>query len=142
MTLFKEKYRWVDHTADLCLQVYGRSAEALYETAAMAMFDRITDRSRLSGNNSENVRVEGADRTDLMVNWLRELLYCWNGNENLVRSVRVDRLSSLFLEAIVAFDPFEPELHEIRTEIKAITYHRARVLRIGDAWEATLVFDV
>jgi len=136
------KYQWIDHTADLALRVYGRSAQDLYENAAVAMFDRITDRGRLQGKISQKIRIEGTDRADLMVNWLRELLYQWNGKETLVKSVRIDRLSRKGLGALVMVDPFDEKRHEIRAEIKAVTYHQIRITQNRDGWEATIVFDV
>jgi SHS2 domain-containing protein len=38
--------------------------------------------------------------------------------------------------------PFNPTLHEVVTEIKAVTYHRIEVVREKDGWQATVIFDL
>ena len=134
-------YRLIDHTADLGILVFGDTGKALYENAARAMFELITD-SPLGVKISEEVRIEGKDRPDLMVNWLRELLYFWTGKERLVAAVEIRTLSETGLFAVVGTDPFDPGRHQIRNELKAVTYHQIRVDRTDDGWESQVIFDV
>jgi len=136
------RYRIIDHTADLGLRVYGTTAVDLYESAARAMFDQIVDTRCLTGRDSAAVAVTGIDRADLMVNWLRELLYLWTGKGKLVKTVHVRRLSAYRLSAAAVCDDFDPHRHGIKTEIKAVTYHRSRVFRSPGGWQATIIFDV
>ena len=136
------RYQLIDHTADLGLQVFGATTVALYESAAAAMFDQIVDTRPLIGAMSAAVAVEGADRADLMVNWLRELLYLWTGEAKLLKSVRIHRLSAHRLSATASYDDFDPRRHEIKAEIKAVTYHQIRVFRGPNGWEARIIFDV
>lgn len=134
-------YRLIDHTADLGILVFGATVKALYENAAHAMFELITD-SPLAIKISEDVRIEGKDRPDLMVNWLRELLYLWTGKEQLVAAVEIRTLSETELFAVVWTEPFDPGRHQIRNELKAVTYHQIRVDRTDDGWESQVIFDV
>lgn len=135
-------YRVIDHTADLGLRVSEASAEALFETAAAAMFDQIVDSGTLTGQESREVTVSGSDRADLMVNWLRELLYMWTGEAILVKRVQVRRLSEHRLTASIAFARYDAARHEILTEIKAVTYHQIQVRKGAAGWEARVIFDV
>ncbi len=136
------KYRLIDHTADFGIHVFGADLNRLYENAAHAMFDLITDLRAIIGVKQQPVHVEGEDRPDLMVNWLRELLYFWTGKEMLIKSAQIDSISEFELSGVITFDPYNPERHIIKEEIKAVTYHQIDVQRGSTGWESTIIFDV
>ena len=136
------KYRLIDHTADFGLHVYGSDPKELFANAAHTMFDLITDVGKLEGLDDCNIRVEGDDCPDLMVNWLRELLYFWNGKEMLVKTAEILSLSENDLSAKLIFDQYAPDRHVIKTEIKAVTYHQIQVISGPSGWDAKIIFDV
>jgi SHS2 domain-containing protein len=135
-------YELIDHTADFGLRVFGADPVELFETAGRALFDQITDRAALVGDQCQNIEVTGDDWPDLMVNWLRELLYQWAGNDLLVREVEITTLCETRLSARLRADRFDPARHPIRNEIKAVTYHQIAVEADEAGWEARVIFDV
>jgi len=135
-------YKLIDHTADLGIQVIGSSLGNLFENAGYAMFDVITDTNRLNALSETNIDVSGEDWPDLMVNWLRELLYLWAGKGLLVKTINIISLSEYALSANIKFDHFDPGRHSIKTELKAVTYHQVQVEGKDSEWEATIIFDV
>ena len=114
----------------------------LFETACQAMFDQIVDRRNLKGRDKIQLRVTGIDLSDLMINWLRELLFLWNGHQYLVKQARVVHIEEKALNARIAYDPYNPGIHEVLTDIKAVTYHGIDVREAGAWWQATVIFDV
>lgn len=136
------KYKLIDHTADFGIEVKGTDQKSLFANTALAMFDLITSSSALTGKNEYDLHVEGTDRCDLMVNWLRELLYLWNGKQMVIKEVTILSFSEKKLSATVTYDVFNPSIHEIKNEIKAVTYHQIKVSEKADAWEARVIFDV
>ena len=135
-------YQIIDHTADFGLRVFGKNPESLFATAGRAMFDQICDPGDLTGDEALTLAVEGADWPDLMVNWLRELLYLWSGDGWLVRDVVVERICQNGLSARLTADRFDSTRHRILSEIKAVTYHQIQVLAGAAGWEAVVIFDV
>jgi len=138
----RKKYNLIDHTADFGIHVFGSDSKELFANAAWAMFDIITEIDQLKGLDSCNIEVSGYDWPDLMVNWLREVLYLWNGRELLVKSFHIISLSENNLSVRVNFDPFNSDRHIIKTEIKAVTYHQIQVNSSPSGWEAKIIFDV
>jgi SHS2 domain-containing protein len=136
------KYRFIDHTADLGLRVFGADPSELFATAARAMFDIMVSPESIHAVQSLNLQVEGADWPDLMVNWLRELLYLWSGKGLLVHSVDIHDIGAHRLTADVAVDSYDPSRHALGNEIKAVTYHQISVRRKLTGWEARIIFDV
>ena len=68
-------YRRIDHTADLGIEIYGMSPAALFENAALALFDQIIDPVGVKGAQKDHLTIHGTDWPDLMVNWLGVILY-------------------------------------------------------------------
>ncbi len=136
------KYETIDHTADFGIRVFGADAKDLFANAAFALFDLITDIDALKGLNEYKVRITGDDWPDTMVNWLRELLYLWTCKEMLVKATDIFYLTEHEVTARVNFDLFDPDRHEIKNEIKAVTYHQLQVESTPLEWESKIIFDV
>jgi SHS2 domain-containing protein len=132
----------MEHTADGGLVVEAASVEALFAEAGLALVAQIVDPGRIQVRQWREVAVSGGDWTDLMVNWLRELLYLFNGELWLAGQVDVGRLAPVALEARVGGEAFDPACHEVKSEIKAITYHQAEVENKDGLWRAQVIFDL
>lgn len=137
-------YQLLDHTADAGLLVTADSLAGLYGQAAMALFDQIVGPVGVGpeGEETLEVSVSGADREDLLVNWLREVLYLWNGRRKLVRKIEACLVAEDRIIATVTAVDFDPERHRIEKEIKAITYHQVSVTRTPDGWQARFIVDI
>ncbi len=136
------RYRLIDHTADFRIHVFGLTPDELFANAAYAMFDQITDLDMLKGLNSQALEVTGSDWPDLMINWLRELLYLWTGKEKLVKTVDISSITESLISANILFDNYMPDQHVMKNEIKAVTYHRIHAGKGASGWEAKIIFDV
>jgi len=134
-------YEQIDHTADLGIHVYGHSATGLFQNAAMALMDVMVETALVAARQEMQTTIEGRDWPDLMVNWLREILYLWSGKAVLVHSVQIASITENRLSARIWVDPFSKKHHTLTAEIKAVTYHQARVWDVDDQWEATIIFD-
>jgi SHS2 domain-containing protein len=132
----------IDHTADFGIEVYGTGLGNLFENAGYAMYDVITDTNNLTDLSETTINVSGIDWPDLMVNWLRELLYLWTGKGLLVKIINMISISEYALSANVKYEPYVPDRHLIKSELKAVTYHQVKVEGKNSEWEARIIFDV
>lgn len=137
-----KNYRLIDHTADFGIHVFGDTPATLFINAAIATIEQITDLKNINVSQTMTVSVDGRDWPDLMINWLREVLYFWNGCELLPGRVVIETISAHRVDARIEVEPFEPDRHLIRQEIKAVTYHQAQVESGPNGWEAKIIFDV
>jgi len=138
----KKNYTLLDHTADLRICITGDSQAALFQNAGLALADLICDPDTLTPEESLTIDIEGDDPADLMVNYLRELLYQWSGEEQLINSVDILDLSDRTLSARIHTTRYIAERHTILNEIKAVTYHQIAVAPVDGGWQATVVFDI
>jgi len=136
------KYRTFDHTADLGLEIFGRTVEELFANAAYALFDLTTDVQSIAIREERELIIEGSDWTDLFVNFLREILYFINGEDLVWSACRIDAVAPHTVHATVAGEAFVPARHTVKMEIKAITYHQAEVLQTETGWRGRIICDV
>jgi SHS2 domain-containing protein len=139
---FMKAYHTFDHTADLGLAITGASGAELFANAALAVFDVITDLARVEPRETRRIVAEGDGPEDLLINFLREVLYLYNGERWLIKEIRMTRFGDTALEAEAKGEPLDSRKHEICKEIKAVTYHQAEVRKTPDGWAAKVIFDV
>ena len=135
-------YRIFEHTADLGMEVYGKTMADLFRNAACALADTLTDRSRVEGRVSKEIAAEGSDREELFVNFLREIVALFNGDEWVVKECMIHSVDNTRLHATVTGEPFSRERHTIEVEIKAVTYHHVEVRSTPQGWVGTVICDV
>lgn len=135
-------YQVFDHTADLGLEVSAGTVEELYAAASFALFDLLTELSTVRSGIVREIVVTGEDPADLLVNFLREILYLWNGEGFLVKSCLVREATPRRLKTLLRGEFFDPARHGIKLEIKAVTYHQATVCETEEGFLAKVVFDV
>ena len=135
-------YQLLDHTADLRVRITGAGRTELFRNAGLALADLICHPDSLTADETLTVDIEGADPADLMVNFLRELLYLWTGKEKLVNMLSILNVSDTALSARIAVSHYDARRHTILNEIKAVTYHQIAVEPTANGWQATVVFDI
>ena len=138
-------YRILDHTADLGILVQAANLEELFKNAGIVLMDLLLVTKKCIRNRSPEpmtLTVNGIDIEDLMVRWLGEILFLFEAEQRVVISINIETLNQKELKAQLTTIPFEKGYHEIKNEIKAITYHQIKVAPKGKAWEARVIFDL
>lgn len=136
------KYRIFDHTADLGLEIYGHTIEELFANAAYALSDVTTNVQSVASREERALSIDGSDRTDVFVNFLREILYLINGEGLVLKTCRIDAMTPHSVTATVVGEAFVSGRHVVKAEIKAITYHQAEVLQTETGWKGRVICDV
>jgi SHS2 domain-containing protein len=140
--MMKKKYEFINHTADVGIKVWGESLKSLFENTAYSMFDILTELDKVKVKESLGVEIEGKRTDELLADWLRNLLYKFNGEGYLLREFNIEEISKKGLKAKVRGEKLNLSRHTLKTEIKAVTYHGLEVKKTGQGWEAQVIFDV
>ena len=139
----KEKnYRIIARQSELAVRVVGTSQTNLFVNAAFALFDVITDTGSIEAKERMQLEVEGSDRDDLLVNWLRELLYLYQGSAYLLKEFTVQEIRDTLVKAEVGGEKLDPDRHEIKQEIAAVAYDQSHMQKTGDQWIAQVILEV
>ena len=132
-------YRWIEHTAELELELEGTSAEAVFADALLALGELLSDEGSHQAGAAVSVQVSvaGQDRAMLLAEWLDELVF----------RAEIDGLVPVALEQI------ELGEHQLtatirgaqgtpRHLVKGVTHHRLAFERADGGLRATVVLDV
>jgi SHS2 domain-containing protein len=134
------QYSFIDHTADLGIDVTGTSFDDLLTTIARAMFETQI-KGILEYRESKHIECTGDTWEDLLVDWCRELLYLYAVHEFIPMTYRIT-LNDRHLSATVEGDHFNKTRHTIVTEIKNVTYHDLKIEKTRTGYHTTVIFDV
>jgi SHS2 domain-containing protein len=135
-------YTVVDHTADMGLRIRGHSMKDLFRNAALALTDLLVSRGRHEETVPVPVSLTGADAVDLLVRWMGEILYMFEAESLVVEDVRIENLDSRRIDAAAQAFKLDPEVDEPLSQIKAVTYHQAKITRTGGRLEAFVILDL
>jgi SHS2 domain-containing protein len=129
-------FRWVDHTAELELEIEAPTEEAVFADALAAFAEVVGDASGEAV--SREVEIEADDHALLLVEWLSELVYLAEAEQLVPERATSLELDEASLRATVVGRRGEP-----RQLVKAVTLHRLELRpddRVG--WRARVVLDV
>jgi SHS2 domain-containing protein len=135
-------YEIIDHTADLGIIVKGGNIKELFVNAANAMTDLMVKADIREKGAKRRLIVEGEDLPDLMVRWLSEVLFLFNGEHILVSAMEIGSINPTRLQSKLNAVSLNKSRHEILREIKAVTYHQIAVEETAEGWEARVIFDI
>lgn len=143
---FAGKFEFLEHTADIYIRAYGKGMEEAYENAALAMFETMTDSSKIAQIQEETVEVEAEDQYALLYNWLEILLVKFETESMLYSKFQIlewkETAENFKFKAKVWGEKFFPEKHSQKVGVKAVTYHRMVVIREPEKAILEFILDI
>ncbi len=137
-----QPFEIMEHTADVGVRAFGASLPEVYANAARGLLSLLAAPGKVRPLREEMVTVEGADAVDLMVTWLHEILFRFDARRMAFAEVDVLELQPWRLTARLRGEPLDVARHEPGQEIKAVTWHGARVEERGGQWVSEILFDL
>ena len=138
----QKNYRITTHQNELAVRIVGNSQADLFANSGFALFDVMSDIDKIEAAERLSLEVEGSDRDDVMVNWIRELLYLYQGGGYLLKEFKINEVNDTSVKAEVAGEKIDPDRHEIKQEIAAVAFHKSRMQKTGNQWIAQVIFEI
>ncbi len=139
-------FKFLEHTADAYVEASGHSIEEVFEWMAKAMFEVMTDMSKVEPRVRMGFRGKGIDLEGVLYRWLEDLLIAHDAEGMLFSKFKVHRVwkdcKEYKYEAEAWGERADPSKHEFRIEVKAVTYSLMEIRREGECWIARVVFDL
>jgi len=140
------KFEFLEHTADILIAAHGQNMEEAFENAALAMFEVMTDTTKINPNQEDSVEVEAEDEYALLYSWLEALLVKFEVNGLLFSKFKVtslqDTAEGFKLKAAVWGEKFNAEKHPQKVAVKAVTYHRMEIIKEIDKVTLEFILDI
>ncbi|MFQ5860687.1 MAG: archease, partial [Dehalococcoidia bacterium] len=128
-------------TSEVGILAQGESLAEAFTQAALGLFSFMTDLSQVQERESRRVEVAAPDLDALLIEWLNELLYCFEVEDLLFRRFEIPELHPTGLQALCYGERYDPARHRIEAGIKAATYYMVEV-RQGPPWEVQVYLDI
>jgi SHS2 domain-containing protein len=143
---FAGKFEFLEHTADVYVRAHGEKMWDAYENAALAMFETMTNTSKVEPSIEEDFEVEAEDQYALLYNWLETLLVKAETQGMLYSKFTVEHWQEtpegFKFEAKIWGEKFNPKKHPQKVGVKAITYHLMMVIKEADQVTLEFILDI
>jgi SHS2 domain-containing protein len=133
-------WRYLEHTADVRLEIVGVTLEDLFNNAAAALMD-VLGCASVREETQIPLDLDSDDLEDLFVEWLRELLFQHETKQFVFVRAEYEQLSETALSGRIVGGFHGPEIQPA-LEVKAITYHGLSVEKTEAGYVARVIFDI
>jgi len=136
------EFEILEHPADIGFRAFGETLPELFARSAVAMLSIAGDPPAVEPREPYSLHVESGDREALLVDWLSEVLFWFDGRRIAFREFRVDRFSDTAIDATGMGEPRTADRHRSRLMVKAVTYHQLKIERRDGLWTADVYLDI
>ncbi len=140
-------FEFLDHTADTQSHSWGMNLEEAFSQCVLSLMTVITPNLDLISPEIEKfIEIESEDKEALLFDFLSEFLYIFDVEGLIFRDIKkiqIEKINHKYkLKTIVSGEKFDPNKHQIGTEVKAITYSFIEILEQENRVDIKIVFDL
>ncbi|MEW6112174.1 MAG: archease [Thermodesulfobacteriota bacterium] len=135
-------WRFLEHTADIRVEIYGTDMKEVFAHAALALTQVLSPEAKLAASDQLELNLQSGGYEDLLVEWLREILFQNQTTGFLAAEPRITELTPTRIKATLNGCYVDMEALRADFEIKGVTYHGLSIKKEEDTYIATVVFDV
>ncbi len=141
----RKPYLFLEHTADIRFEAYGKDVNELFVNAGMALSASMVNVNQIKPGIEREVKFRNKDVEYLLHDFLSEIVF-FKDAEQLVFSkyaVEVKQEKRQYvLTATASGEKINPKRHELHDDPKAITWHQFRVKKEKEGWKAHVIVDI
>lgn len=139
-----EKFIFLEHTADVKFQAFGKTLEKAFENSALA-FANAMYQGEVKRKIKKRISVKGKDLENLLYNFLEEILFLLDSENFFLSGCKVKiTKEKLKLDAELTGD--KTQNYSASLDVKAVTYNEMFVRKEkraeGELWVCQVVLDV
>ncbi len=131
-------------TADVAIESRGDTLEELFRASAMATFEVMVDTEGVDPRIKKELHLGNSEIDKLLFDWLAEIIYL-KDSEYMVFSkfdIKIEGNSNYLLNAEIFGEEIDQSRHELRCDVKAITYHLFDVSKKEGKWISRFILDI
>jgi SHS2 domain-containing protein len=139
------QFNFVDHTADVAIEVKATSFKDLLQTAAKALLNLVLGEINYSSVTSKELEYHAQSLEELLIEFLNELNFLilvksWVFKSMVIYELkREDNFFNLKMKIIGS--KLNVKAYTIKTEIKAATFHNLEIQKISGGFKTTIILD-
>ena len=130
-------------SGDFVFQAWGNNIEELFAACAEACFSAMTDPAAVEPKNDYPVKIKAENLEDLLYNFLAELIYLKDIDKIFFSKFDIEiDIEEVSLNAVAWGETIDYNKHEIKTDVKAVTYHDLKIVKSTDRYEVKVILDL
>ncbi len=141
-----EEYVFLDDiaTADVAIESRGDTLEELFTASAMATFEVMADTGSIQPEIEKTLRLENSEIDGLLFDWLAELIYLKDSECILFSKydLKITKDKNYQLDAEILGEEINQSKHDLRCDVKAITFHLFEVYEKEGKWISRFILDL
>lgn len=139
MKNYSSKFKILSHTADLKIKAFGKTKKALFLNMLKGMANALQAKIKNQRPRTKKIKIKSLNLEILLVDFLNEVLYLTQVNEEIYNDVRFKKFTTSEIEGEIIGQKVE----RFGEDIKAATYHGLSIRQRKDGlWEAIVLFDI
>ena len=139
------KYKFLDHTADVMFEAYGKNLNEVFENAALAVFDVQCDLKKIKQKIKQKIKLKNENAEDMLFDFLEQLVYLKDAKYILFGNFKVEIKKirdNYSLDAAAYGEKINPGKHELKTDVKAIPLHEFFLKKTKNGWKCRVLLDI
>lgn len=135
-----QKFKFLEHTADVKFQAFGKKVEEVFENSALAFKEAVCGKRKIKEEKEKIIKVNGKDFESLMYVFLEKILYLLEAEDFFISKVKEIEIKNFRLKARIVGD--SAKNYKFTNSVKAITYSEMFIKKRGNRWISQVVLDV
>ena len=138
----KMNIKYLAHTADVRMVITAQTLYELFEFSLKGMSNILKTDACLNANSENHksvIEIQASDMTNLLIDFLSEVLSISYVNNVIYCEIKFSELSASKITAEVSGQ----KIDRFDEEIKAVTYHEANITEnVQGNWTVTIILDI
>jgi len=139
-------YKFIEHTADVAVEVEGKTIEDVFVSAFYAWKEIVLETTDIENEQSKKFIFNSKTLEELLIEFLSELnyqLYTKRWVVNSINKILIEKSGELFhLDFEVFGESLKNNNHIVKEEIKAVTFHQMKIEEKNGNLSTIIVFDI
>ncbi len=136
------QFELLEHTSDIGVLARGATREEALIAASHGVVSILADPSAFRPLEERTLTAAGIDTASQIVDWLNEILFFFDTEGMVFVEFNIDSWTNTEIRGRARGERFNIDRHELRTGVKAATYHQFESRQTEDGWELQVFLDV
>ncbi|MDO8647005.1 MAG: archease [Candidatus Diapherotrites archaeon] len=141
-----QNIEFLEHTADVKFKAVGKTMGECFSNSARALVHTLVDEKTISPKLNRPIELDAENYEDLLHKFLEEILFQFQVEEFLTAKAELkfgeSKNSWVQLSGKIIGERINSTRHEIKTDVKAVTWNDFSLKKTKEGWESTVLLDV
>ena len=141
-----EKFKFLEHIADVFIEAYGKDVVEAFQNVAIGLGHLYVESENVESKEEKKIEVEAEDEKALLFDFLNNIITFHDADNLIFHEVKVESLierdGTFYLIATIKGEQYDPEKHEQGTVAKAPTYHEMKIQKEQEKYTIKVLIDI